>query len=108
MVQAYAVRMQTYNCFNVRLTNLMFLCWQMMAKSEERVAKLMESVAVIKVVVGVKRAVLVSLHQDHDEPFRTFATRVRSKVETCNFTIVSECVCENKMFQVVQKKQLKT
>ena len=67
-----------------------------MAKSEEYVAKLMESVAVIKVAVGVKRAELVRLHKDHDEPFRTFATRVRSKAETCNFTTVSECECGKK------------
>ena len=35
----------------------------------------------------------MNLHQDHNEPFRTFATRVRSKAETCNFTTVSECDC---------------
>ena len=69
---------------------------RLMAKSEEYVAKLMESVAVIKVAIGVKRAELMSLHQDHDEPFRTFATRVRSKAETCNFTTVSECECGKK------------
>ena len=53
--------------------------------------------AVIKVAVGVKRAELVRFHQDHDEPFRTFATRVRSKAETCNFTTVSECECGKKI-----------
>ena len=35
----------------------------------------------------------MNLHQDHDEPFRMFANRVRSKAETCNFTTVSECDC---------------
>ena len=35
------------------------------AKSEDDVAKLMESVAVIKAAVGVKRAELMGLHQDH-------------------------------------------
>ena len=64
-----------------------------MAKSESYVAKLMESIAVIKVAIGVKRAELMNLHQDHDEPFRTFATRVSSKAETCNFTTVSENDC---------------
>ena len=64
-----------------------------MAKSEEYVTKLMEEVAVIKVAVGVKRAELISLNQDQDEPFRTFAIYVRSKTETCNFTTVSECEC---------------
>ena len=66
---------------------------RLMAKSESYVAKLMESIAVIKVAIGVRRAELMNLHQDHDEPFRTFATRVRSKAETCNFTTVSECDC---------------
>ena len=69
---------------------------RLMAWSEEYVAKLMDSVAVVKVAVSVKRAELQSLHQVHDEPFRTFATRVRNKVETCNFTTVSECECGNK------------
>ena len=59
----------------------------LMAKSEKYVAKLMESVAIIKkVVVGVNRAELVSLHQDYDELFKTFTTRVRSKAVICNFT----------------------
>ena len=81
---------------------------RLMAKSEEYVAKLMESVAVIKVAVGVKRAELVRLHQDQDEPFRTFGNRVLSKAETCNFMTISECGCGKKMLQVIQKKQLKT
>jgi len=38
----------------------------------------------------------MSLHQDHDEPFKTFATRIHSKAETCNFTTVSECECGKK------------
>ena len=64
-----------------------------MAKSESYFAKLMELIAVIEVAVGLRRAELMNLHQDHNEPFRTFATRVRSKAETCNFTTVSECDC---------------
>ena len=59
---------------------------RIMLKSENYVAKLMESVAVIKLVIGVKRTELMGLHQDYDEPFRTSVTRVRSKAETCNFT----------------------
>ena len=74
----------------------------LMAKSKEYVAKLMELVAVVKVAVGVKRAELLSLHQVHDEPFRTFATRVRSNAETCNFTTVSKCECGKKMLQVIE------
>ena len=66
---------------------------QLMAKSESYVAKLMESIAVIKIDIGVKRAEVMCLRKDHDEPFTTFAIRVRSKTETCNFTTVSECDC---------------
>ena len=67
---------------------------RLMAKSESYVAKLMESITFIKVAIDVRRAELMNLHQDHNEPFRTFPTRVRSKAETCNFTTVSECDCE--------------
>ena len=68
---------QLFQCAHDKLGDLMLANDpRLMAKSEEYVAKLMKSVAGIKVAVGVKRAELVSLHQDHDEPFRTFATRV--------------------------------
>ena len=66
----------------------------------------MKSVAVVKVAIGVKSAEIVSLHQDHNESFRTFATLVQSKAETCNFTTYSECECGKKILQVIQKKQL--
>ena len=68
---------------------------RLMAKSEEYIAKYIQSVAVIKIAVRVKRAELLSFRQDNDEPFRfrTFATRVRNKAETCIFTKVSECEC---------------
>ena len=89
-----------FQCAHDKLDDLMLANYlRLMAKLEDYVAKLMELIAVIKVAVGVKRAELVSLHQDHDEPFRTFATRVQSKAETCNFTTVSEC--GKKMLQVV-------
>ena len=42
---------------------------QLMAKSKIYVAKLMESVAVIKVAIGFMRAEFMSLHQNHDKPF---------------------------------------
>ena len=55
----------------------------------------MKSVAALKISVGVKTAEVVSLHQNHDEPFRTFATRVQSKEETFNFTTIIECEKKN-------------
>ena len=39
---------------------------RLIAKSKDYVAKLMESVAVIKVAVEVKRTELMSLHQEHN------------------------------------------
>ena len=69
---------QLFQCAHDKIGDLMFANNpRLMAKSEEYVAKLLESIAVIKVAVGVKRAQLMSMHQDHDEPFRTFATRLR-------------------------------
>ena len=62
-----------------------------MAKLESYVAKLMESVAVLKVTIGGKQAELMNLLQDRNEPFITLAMFVRGKVKTCNFTTVSDC-----------------
>ena len=108
-ISNYNAIIQLFQCAHDKLGDLMLANDpRFMAKSEYYLAKLMESVAVIKIALSVKRAELVRLHQDHDEPFRTFATRVRSKVEACNFTTVSKCACGNKMLQVIQNKQLKT
>ena len=50
----------------------------------------------------------MSLHQDRDEPFRTFATQfVRSKVETCIFTTVSECEFRRKYFTSYTEEAIK-
>ena len=51
----------------------------------------MRSLAVIPVAKGVSRTELFQLCQEHDEPFRTFAARVRGKAETCAFTTKCEC-----------------
>ena len=40
---------------------------------------------------GVSRTELFQLRQEHDEPFRTFAARVRGKAEMCAFT--AKCMC---------------
>ena len=53
----------------------------------------MESVAIIKVAIGVRRTELMGLCQDYCKPFRTFSPRVCSKVELCSFTTVSEYEC---------------
>ena len=66
---------------------------QLSLKSERLVLKIMESIAVIKVSIGVARTELMRLTQDNDEPFRTFATRVRGKAETCSFKTLVQCSC---------------
>ena len=85
---------QLFQCAHDKLGDFMLANDpRLMAKSEEYVAKLMESVAVIKVAVGVERAELVSLHQDQNEPFTTVSSRFRSKAETCSFTTIIKCKC---------------
>ena len=75
---------------------------------ESYVSKLMVSIAVIKVaIIGVKKAELMSLHQDHDELFRTFATSVRNKAEICNFTTVSECDCGKSYVTIYTEEAIK-
>ena len=97
-ISSHNASIQLFQCAHDKLCDLMLANDpRLMAKSEEYVAKSMESVAVIKVAVGVKRAELLSLHQDHNEPFWTVTTCVRSKAETCNFTTVSECECGKKI-----------
>ena len=53
----------------------------------------MKSLAVIPVAIGVLRAELLEMHQKRDESFRSFATRVRGKAETCNFVTKNDCTC---------------
>ena len=45
----------------------------------------MRSFAIIPVATGVSHTELFQLRQEHDEPFRAFAARVRGKAETCAF-----------------------
>lgn len=51
----------------------------------------MRSLAVIPVATGVLRTELLQLKQERDEPFRSFAARVRGKAETCEFLTKCEC-----------------
>ena len=45
----------------------------------------MKSLAIIPVALGVLRSELLSMMQDPDETFRTFAARVQGKAEICEF-----------------------
>ena len=99
---------QLFQCAHDKLGDLILANdLRLMAKLEEHVAKLMEPVAVIKVALKVKRAELMRLNQEHDEPFKTFTTRVRSKAETCNFKTVSECKCGKKNMTNYTDKAIK-
>lgn len=55
----------------------------------------LKSLAVIPVALGVLRSELASMHQDPDEPFRTYAARVQGKAETCEFKTAYHGDCTN-------------
>ena len=85
---------QLFQCASERLGDLMLKSDpKIMMKSVQEVLTAMESLAVIKVAVGVRRVELMKMTQDHDEEFRTFATKVRGKAETCEFNTLSKCSC---------------
>ncbi|XP_070398540.1 uncharacterized protein [Nothobranchius furzeri] len=56
----------------------------------------MRSLTVIPVATCVLRTELLQLRQDHDEPFRAFAARVRGKAETCAYNAVCGSLVENR------------
>ena len=62
-------------------------------RSIEVVIATMKALAVIAVAVGVLCAELLELCQKRDEPFRSFATRVRGKAEMCGFVAQHLCNC---------------
>ena len=55
------------------------------------VMKAMKALAVVPVALGVARAELLAMCQLRDEPFRSFAARVRGKAETCSYTVKCSC-----------------
>lgn len=57
----------------------------------EQLLETMRSLAVIPVATSVSRTELLQLRQERDEPFRSFAARVRGKAETCEFSSKCEC-----------------
>lgn len=66
------------------------------ARTTEEMMGTMKAMAVIPVAKGILRAELMLMHQSNDEGFRSFAARVRSKAETCDFNMAatSPCVCK--------------
>ena len=55
------------------------------SKPIDAALKVMKSLAVVPVALGVLRSELLAIHQDADEPFRKFAARVQGKAEVCEF-----------------------
>ena len=51
----------------------------------------MKRLAVIPTATGVLRSELMQMRQSRDEPFRSFAARVRGKADTCLFS--AQCSC---------------
>ena len=61
----------------------------------EEAIRLLKSLAVVPVALGVVRAELSSMVQGADEQFRTFAARVQGKAETCEFKTSFRQSCNN-------------
>ena len=55
------------------------------AKPIDEALRILKSIAVIPVALGVLRSELTSMVQDPDETFRKFAAKVQGKAETCEF-----------------------
>ena len=62
-------------------------------KPVDAVLATMKKLVVIPVAIGVVRSELLDLKQMREEPFRSFASRVRGKAETCEFQIDHKCPC---------------
>ena len=85
---------QLFQCASEKLGDLLLKSDpKLMMRSEDEVLTQMESIAVIKVSLGVTRTELMRITQDNDEAFRTFATRIRGKAETCQFVTSVTCKC---------------
>ena len=60
-------------------------------KSIDEVLQAMKKLAVIPIATGILRSELLDMKQLRDEAFRKFASRVRGKAETCEYTIDVTC-----------------
>ena len=62
-------------------------------KDVHEVLRAMKKLAVIPIATGIVRSELLEMKQLRDEAFRKFASRVRGKAETCEYTTSVECQC---------------
>eukprot|EP00111_Clytia_hemisphaerica_P012758 TCONS_00037534-protein len=55
------------------------------ATTEADLLDAIKRLAVISIAASVRRAELLALHQDHGQPIRSFAAKVKGKAQTCAF-----------------------
>ena len=60
-------------------------------KTTEEALAAIRTLAVREESPMVARAALYAMHQDRDEPVRTFAARARGQARTCNFKFTQDC-----------------
>ena len=53
--------------------------------TEKSLLDSIKKLAVISIAASVRRAEFLALHQDHGQPVRSFATKVKGKAQTCAF-----------------------
>ena len=63
-------------------------------ETETSVLSFIKTLAVRPENVLVARVQLQSMVQDHSEPVRSYAARLRSQARVCNFTDQKQCTCE--------------
>jgi hypothetical protein len=94
-IDEHSAPSQLFQCAGEDLSNsLLRANPQVASSSQGDLIAAMKSLAVIPVATGVSRTELFQLCQERDEPFRTFAARVRGKAETCSFSAKCECLKE--------------
>jgi len=75
-----------WQCCDPDLEAELFKDVQDIARTTE--AELLDSIkklAVISIAASVRRAEFLALHQDHGQPIRSFAAKVKGKAQTCAF-----------------------
>ena len=83
---------QLFQCASEELGNsLLKTNPQITFKPVKDVMNALKSLAVVAVATGVLRTELLHMSQDRDEPFRSFAARVRGKAETCTYSTTCTC-----------------
>ena len=87
---------QLLECTSEELGNITLRAYPGFTSStREEATRILKSLAVVPVALGVVRAELSSMIQGADEQFRTFAARVQGKAETCEFRTTFREMCAN-------------